>query len=263
MDLELNGRVAVVAAASKGFGRAIAWQLAREGARVAICARGTEALERTADEIRRDTGADVLAVPADVTRAADCTRLVEAAADRFGKLDILVTNSGGPSPGGFDASDDAAWQAAFDSTLLNVVRLIRAALPHLKANGWGRIVNVQSVSIKQAIPGLLLSNSIRPGCAGLTRTLADELAAQGILVNTVCPGSHDTDRIRELLERRAADHGTTVEQERERLAASIPIGRLGQPEELADVAVFLCSARASYVTGTNIVVDGGAYRGTT
>jgi 3-oxoacyl-[acyl-carrier protein] reductase len=261
MDLELNNKTAIVAAASKGFGRAIALGLAREGARVAICARHADTLNQVADEIRTATGRDVLAVPADVNRAADCQAFVDAAVDRWGGVDILVTNSGGPPPGDFDALNDAAWQQGFESTLLSVVRLIRLCLPHMRQQGGGRIVNVQSVTIRQPIEGLLLSNSIRPGVAGLTRSLATQLAGDGIGINTVCPGSHDTDRIRELCDARAARNGTTPAQELAQLGQSIPMGRLGRPEELADVAVFLCSARASYVTGTCVLVDGGACRG--
>lgn len=262
MDLGIRDKVALVAAASKGFGRAIAHGLAAEGARVAICARTPAILEKAADEIRAATGADVLPVPADVTRADHCGRFVAAARERWGGVDILVTNSGGPPPGGFDAADDAAWLAAFESTLLNVVRLIRWCLPDMKQRGWGRIVNVQSVSIRQPVEGLLLSNSIRPGCAGLTRTLVHELADSGVLINTVCPGSHHTDRIEQLAAARARRRGTTPAEELEQMAAAIPLRRLGRPEELADVAVFLCSNRASYVTGTCVLVDGGAYRGT-
>lgn len=260
MNLGIRDRVALVAAASRGFGRAIAHGLAAEGARVALCARGPEVLARAAREIAAATGGDLLPVVADVTQAAGCAHFVDQAVQRWGRVDILVTNSGGPTPGAFEQLDDAAWQAAFESTLLNVVRLIRLCVPHMKGGGWGRIVNVQSTSVKQPIAGLLLSNGIRPGAIGLCKSLADELAAHGILINSVCPGAHDTDRIRELVAARARTHGTTVAEELRRLAASVPLGRLGQPSELADVVVFLCSARASFVTGASVVVDGGACR---
>jgi 3-oxoacyl-[acyl-carrier protein] reductase len=263
MDMGIRDRVALVAAASKGFGRAIAHGLAAEGARVAICARAPKPLQQTAKDIASSTNAEILPVAADVTSAEDCRRFVDAAATRWGRIDILVTNSGGPAPGSFDELDDHAWHAAFESTLLNVVRLIRPCLPHMRQQQWGRIVNVQSVSIKQPIPGLLLSNSIRPGCAGLTRSLATDLAAHGILINTVCPGSHETDRIHELAEARARKNNTSSEEELAALAAAVPLKRLGQPEELANAVVFLCSERASYITGVNLLVDGGVYRGTT
>jgi 3-oxoacyl-[acyl-carrier protein] reductase len=262
MDLGIQGKVALVAAASKGLGRAVATGLASEGARVAICARNLPALERTAAEIAAQTGADVLPVAADVARADDCRGFVEAAVSRWGGGDILVTNSGGPPPGSFDALDDAAWAGAVETTLMNVVRLTRLVLPHMKARRWGRIVNVESISVKQPIDNLLLSNSIRLAVIGLAKTLALELAPHGILVNNVCPGSHATDRLRALAAARAAKSGRSAEDELQAMAAAIPLGRLGRPDELASVAVFLCSERASYITGSTILVDGGAYRGT-
>ena len=262
MDLGIRGKVALVAAASQGLGRAVAAGLAAEGARVAICARRADVLEATASAIQADTGSEILPVVADVSRADDCRRFVDAAVERWGTVDILVNNSGGPTPGTFDTTDDAAWAAAVDNTLMNVVRLTRLALPHMKAARWGRIVNIESISVKQPIAGLLLSNSIRPGVIGLAKTLAAEVARDGILVNNVCPGSHATDRLRELAEVRAASAGTTPEEELERMAEAIPLGRLGRPEELANVVVFLCSERASFVTGTTVLVDGGNYGGT-
>ncbi len=260
MDLGISNKVALVAAASKGFGRAIAHGLAAEGCRVAICARGQDTLQQAADEIHAQTGAAVLPIVADVTRTDDCTRFVDAAVQRWEQVDILVTNSGGPAPGDFDDFADDAWHAAFESTLLNVVRLVRLCVPHMQKQKWGRIVNVQSVSVKQPIEGLLLSNSIRPGAIGLCKTLANELGPHGILVNSILPGSHDTDRIRELVARRARDNHTKPDEEMRKLTASIPVGRLGQPEELANVVVFLCSQRASNVTGAALAVDGGACR---
>ncbi len=262
MNLELNDKIAIVAAASKGFGRAAARALAAEGARVAMCARTVETLQAAADDIAAETGTETLPIVADVTKSADCERVVEQTVTRWGTVHVLVTNSGGPTPGDFDAVDDAAWQSAFESTLLNVVRLIRLCLPHMKKQRWGRIVNIQSISIRQPVDGLLLSNSIRPGCAGLTRSLATELGPYNILINTLCPGSHETDRIHELAEVRAAQNGTTPAHELEQLAASIPLKRLGDPAELAAAAVFLCSERASYITGTSLLVDGGACRAT-
>lgn len=263
MDLGIEGKVALVAAASKGFGRAIAAGLSAEGARVAICARGAEALHEAAAEIHARTGGEVLPVVADVTTAAGCHDFVEAARQRWGTVEILVANSGGPAPGTFDQLDDAAWEAAVQSTLMNVVRLVRLAVPHMRAAGWGRIVNVQSISVRQPIDTLLLSNSIRPATLGLLKTLATQLAPNGILLNSVLPGSHATDRLNELAAVRAQTSGRSAVEELREMAASIPLGRLGRPEELADVVVFLCSERASFVTGTSLLVDGGACRAVT
>lgn len=260
MDLGITGKTALVCAASRGLGRAVAWGLAREGVRVALCARSRDALEKAAVEIR-EAGGEALAVPADVTKADDLARLAETVTRQWGGIDILVNNSGGPTPGSFDQSDDAAWQAAFENSLMNVVRLTRHALPHMKQNRWGRIVNIVSTSVKQPIANLLLSNSIRPGVIGLAKTLSQELAPFNILVNNVLPGSHETERILELADSRAQAGGTTRDAEIKKLTEAIPLGRMGKPNELADVVVFLCSERASYVTGTSILVDGGATRG--
>jgi len=261
VDLGIAGKTALVCAASKGFGRAIAMGLAREGANVALCARTPGPLEQAAAEIRAATGRETLAIPADVTRDADGARLIESISNRWGGVDILVNNSGGPSPGAFEQADDAAWSAAFENSLMNVVRLTRRVIPHMKSRRWGRIVNITSTSVKQPIANLVLSNSIRPGVLGLAKTLSQELGAFNILINSVCPGSHETDRILELAESRAANNRTSRADELRKLTEAIPLGRLGRPEELADVVVFLCSERASYVTGTSIIVDGGAVRG--
>jgi 3-oxoacyl-[acyl-carrier protein] reductase len=266
MDLGINGKVALVAAASKGFGRAVAAQLAAEGCRVAICARHRDQLEQTAREIEAQArpaapDAVVLPVVADVSSADDCRRFVEATVNEWGTVDILVTNTGGPAPGTFDTTDEAAWNAAVQSTLMNVIRLVRLCLPHMKKNHWGRIVNITSISVKQPIDGLLLSNSIRAAVIGLAKTLATELGPHNILVNNVCPGSHLTDRLRELAEARARRNATSPEEELEQMAQSSSLNRLGHPHELANVVTFLCSQRASYVTGQSIAVDGGAYRG--
>jgi 3-oxoacyl-[acyl-carrier protein] reductase len=266
MDLGITGKVALVAAASKGFGRAVAAQLAAEGCRVAICARHRETLEQTAREIETQAKtssphAAVLPVVADVSNADDCRRFVAAASDKWGGVDILVTNTGGPAPGTFDSIEDSAWNDAVQSTLMNVVRLVRLCLPFMKERRWGRIVNITSVSVKQPIDGLLLSNAIRPAVIGLAKTLATELGSYNILVNNVCPGTHLTDRLRELAAVRAQKNRTPADHELELMAEACPLKRLGQPEELASVVAFLCSQRASYVNGQSIVIDGGAYRG--
>jgi len=195
MDLELTGKVALVCAASQGLGRAAATALAREGARVAICARGAEALERTAGEIAAATGGRVLAVPADLTRGEDITRLVERTVAELGALDVLVTNAGGPKSGTFDTITDADWRAAIDLTLLSAVRLCQAAVPHLRRRGGGRIIHITSVTVKEPVGGLLLSNALRAAVTGFAKTMATELAPEGILVNCIAPGYTRTDRV--------------------------------------------------------------------
>ena len=261
MDMQLRGKVALVTASSKGLGKATAFALAREGANVAICSRNEAAIQATAQEIRAATGVDVVAVQADVTKPDNITRFVTSAAEHFGRIDILVTNAGGPQSGSFDMFSDADWLAAVNLTLMSAVRLIRASLPYLRKAGSGRIVNILSVSTKQPIEGLLFSNSIRPAVAGLAKTLSFELAKDNILVHNVCPGTHDTDRIRELDAARAAREGRAVADVASDSLKSIPLGRRGKPEELAALVVFLCSAQAAFMTGTTIQVDGGAYRG--
>jgi 3-oxoacyl-[acyl-carrier protein] reductase len=261
LDLGLKGRAAAVAAASRGLGRATARALAAEGAAVALCGRDEARIREAAEAIASETGARTLAVVADVGVAADCARFVDTAAAAFGRLDILVTNTGGPRSGRFEATDDDAWEEAFRVTLANVVHLVRAAVPHMRRNRWGRILNVASLSARQPIDGLVLSNAFRPAILGLAKTLANELAADGILVNTLCPGYTRTDRLDELAHVRAKAAGTTPEQILADLAKVVPLARVAEPEEFAAVAAFLCSERASYVTGTTLAVDGGASRG--
>jgi len=257
MDLGLRGKVALVTAASKGMGRACALGFAAEGARVAMCARTEAELRAAADDIRARTGAEVLAVPADVTRADDVRALVARAREAFGGVDILVANCGGPPRGGLDEVTDAQWYGAFEVALLSVVRLIREVLPLMRARRWGRILTIQSVSVKQPVEGLLLSNAIRPGVAGLAKTLAPELGRDNITINVVCPGRIMTERFLG----GARQAGLPVEEYVARAAREVPLGRIGTPEEFADVVVFLASERASYVTGAILQVDGGLVRG--
>ena len=257
MEFGLKGKVAFVAAASKGLGYACALGLAREGAKVALCARTQADIEAAAERIGAETGAELLPLVADVTRAEDLARAVEQTAARFGGLHILVPNSGGPPAGTFETLDEAKWQSALDSTLFGTTRLIQAALPHMKAAGWGRIVVITSTSARQPIPGLLLSNTIRAGISGLCKTLSQEFAPFGITVNTVAPGSYDTDRLKHLHERNAQIAGISFAEARKQAEQKIPLGRLGSPEELANVVVFLASDAASYVTGQTWLVDGG------
>ncbi len=261
MNLGLTGRAAAVAAASRGLGRAVARALAAEGCDVALCGRDAARIREAADAIAREGGRRTLAVVADVGAPEDCRRFVDEAARAFGRLDILVTNTGGPKPGGFEGVEDADWEAAYRVTLANVVSLVRSAVPHMTKAGWGRIVNVTSLSAKQPIEGLVLSNAFRAAVVGLAKTLANELGKHGILVNNVCPGYTRTDRLAELAHVRAMAAGTTPDRIITDLAQAVPLGRIAEPEEFAAVVCFLCSERASYVTGATIPIDGGAVRG--
>ena len=257
MDLGLENRVALVAASSRGLGKACALELAREGAQVVICARDPARLASTADEIISATGADVFPVEADLTHDALIQHLVDETLARFGRIDVLVTNNGGPPAGYFDDFDDEAWLAAHQLTLLSAVRLIRAVLPAMHARQWGRIINITSVSVKQPIDNLLLSNVYRPGVIGLAKTLSAQLAADGITVNNVAPGYTRTDRVLDLARARAAGGAQTVEAVLADTVASVPMQRMGEPGELAALVAFLASERAGYITGATIQVDGG------
>ena len=260
MNEGLPDRVALVCAASKGLGRACAEALARDGVRLAICARGAAALAETAAALKA-SGADVLPIEADLRRGDDVTRAIETTVAAFGGLDILVTNTGGPPPGPFMSIDERAWLDAIDSLLLSVVRLCRGAIPHLQARGGGRIINITSISVKQPIAGLVLSNSLRAAVTGLAKTLSVELAPHNILVNCVAPGYTRTDRVMELADATAAREGITAEQAERRIIDMVPLGRLGTPEEFGAVVRFLASPAASFITGTTIPVDGGWVRG--
>jgi 3-oxoacyl-[acyl-carrier protein] reductase len=260
MDLGMKDRVVLVTAGSKGLGRAVALEYAREGASVMIASRSEAELSKTAQEIAAETGAEVDFCVADLSKREDIEALYAKTLARFQRLDVLVTNAGGPPSGTFDSFDDDVWEKVFHANLMNVVRLVRGALPHFRALGGGRIVNITSTSIKQPIEGLLLSNTFRAGVNALAKTLSVELAPEGILVNTIAPGRISTDRIQELDGLRAAATASSPDQVREGFERLIPIGRYGTPEEFARAAVFLGSFGNTYVTGQSLLVDGGMVR---
>lgn len=251
VDLDLRDRVAIVAASSSGLGRACALGLAAEGARVVVSGRDIDRAQATADDIAKQTGAPTVAFACDLSKAEGPESLVKRSVAHFGRLDVLVTNAGGPPAGTFGDFDDVAWEQAFALTLMSVVRLIRAALPHLKASGRGRIVNLSSTSVKEPIDHLLLSNSLRPGVIGLARSLARELAPLGITVNNVCPGRIRTRRLLSL-------YGS--EEALNKAAEQIPMGRLGELEDFSPVVVFLAGKPSGYITGQTLCVDGGLTR---
>ncbi len=258
MDFGLKGRAAAVAASSQGLGFACALELAREGASVAICSRDRgrvdDAARRIRDQVR---DAKVHAVVADLAREADCKRFVDEAARTFGRLDIVVTNSGGPAPGAFDQISLDDLRRGVDTTLMSAVALMTAAVPHLRTNQWGRIVNILSITVKQPKTTLLVSNTMRPGILGFAKSISMELAKDNITVNNVAPGYTKTERLDELSEHLSKTQTRSQADVVADWVTTIPAGRLGRSEELAAVVTFLCSERASYVTGVTIQIDGG------
>lgn len=260
MDLGISNKVAVVLAASKGLGHAAAEALAAEGARVIIGSRNQEELEKTAQEISQKTGSQVVGFPVDVTDAAQAESFIAKAVQQFGRIDILVNNAGGPPFGPVESFDEAQWQSAFELNLLSTVRMTRLVLPHLKKTGSGRIINIVSMSVKSVLEGSVLSTSIRMGVIGMAKLLADEVGSDQITVNNVCPGMILTDRIRSSGIKKELDAGMTEEEALQKKAKTIPLRRIGKPEELAALIAFLASEKASYITGDTIQVDGGVMR---
>jgi 3-oxoacyl-[acyl-carrier protein] reductase len=261
MDLGLKDRVALVAAASQGLGKAVALGLAREGAKVAICARTESTLRTTADEIRSQTGVEVLNRALDVTVYDDVRRFVAEVVDRFGRLDICVANAGGPPSKPFRDTTPEEWHSAAELNLMSTVYLARETLPVMQRQRWGRFLTITSVSVKQPIEGLVLSNSIRSAVSGLVKTLANEYGPYNVLVNNVCPGYTGTARLNQLVERLASSEGVTPPEIENRWAAQTPLRRIGRPEEFANAVVFLASECASYISGVSLAVDGGLIKG--
>lgn len=261
MNLELEDKTAIVVAASHGIGKACAMRLAQEGANVVICARGQDALVKTADEISAATGRQVEWVQTDLTKADEIDVLIDATTVAFGDIDILVTNCGGPKRGEFMTLEDSDWRQAIDLVLMSLVRLVRAAVPHMRASKNGRIINISSIAARQPIEGLILSNALRAGGVGLTKTLSRELAPFGITVNNVAPGYTLTNRIYDLAMEEAKVRGISHEEVMAEYHRMIPLQRMARPEEIADLVAFLASDRAGYVTGATIPVDGGYHLG--
>lgn len=261
MDLGLKDRVAIVAAASQGLGKAVALGLAREGAKVAICARTESTLSRTAEEIRKETGVEVLARPVDVTDYEQVRSFVSETNNRFGRVDICVTNAGGPPAKPFSGTTVEDWQAAVNLNLMSTLYFVREVLPLMRKRKWGRVITITSLSVKQPVDNLVLSNSVRSAVSGLMKTLSNEYGQDNILINNVCPGYTLTARLDQLSARLAKAEGIDSKEVQQRWAKQVPLRRLGRPEEFADAVVFLASERASYLTGVSLSIDGGLIKG--
>ena len=261
MQAGLKGKSVIVAASSQGMGRSTAEAFAAEGARLAMCARNQKTLRAAADEIRGKYKAEVFDQVLDVTDAEGVRRFVQAVAERFGGVDVCVTNAGGPPAKNFLSITPEDWHKAIETNFLSVVHFAREVVPHMQKKRWGRFITITSTSVRQPIPDLVLSNSVRPAVVGLVKSLAIEFGKDGITVNNIAPGYTATDRLSELSKVRALAAGVSEQEIRERWAAEIPLHRLGKPEEIADAILWLASDRAAYVTGQTIIVDGGIYKG--
>jgi 3-oxoacyl-[acyl-carrier protein] reductase len=260
MDLELKDKVAIIGGASKGLGRACAEVLAEEGAKITICSRTRDDLEQAAAEIRDITGAEVLAFAGDLEKYDVIKDLISTTVDHFGRLDIMVNNSGGPPLARSHNATEEQWETAVQRSLFFFARMSREAVPHLKQQGGGRIINILASTVYQPIPNLALSGATRMGVVAFSKSLADELGREGILVNNVCPGSILTERMLSNVTSRARELGISVEEGLAQRAAETAVGRIGEPRELANLVAFLASGKASYITGTTILVDGGLVR---
>jgi len=261
MNLGLQNKVALVAAASRGLGKATAMALAMEGANVAIVARNAETLNSTADEIRKASGSKVLAVTADLSQATAIEQMVITVEQELGLIDILVNNAGGPRAGRFTDVSDEDYIRAVELNLMSTIRMSRLVLPNMRTRGWGRIINITSISVKQPLPNLILSNTARAGVVAMAKTLAGQVAAEGITVNNICPGYVLTDRVKSLAQTNAAELGKEPKEIIAQWESSIPARRLGKPEELGALITYLASEQAAYITGATIQMDGGLCQG--
>lgn len=261
MDLGLIHKVAFVAASSQGLGKAAALSLAKEGVKLAICSRDVGKLNFAAEEIRTNTGAEVQPIACDVTLPEDIERAVNETLQRYGQIDILVNNAGGPPAGKISKVTDQEWESGFELTMMSMIRMTRAVLPSMERQKWGRVISIVSLSAKQPIDELLISSTLRPGILGLTKVLANQYGMHGITVNSVCPGYFLTQRQKDLGAVRSKERNISMEEYLSESAKSIPVGRLGRPEELGDVIAFLASERASFINGESILVDGGQAKG--
>ena len=262
MNLNLKNKNAIVCASSQGLGKAAAIDLAKEGVNLAICSRDQEKIDKAKEEIlqKTDHNIKVIALKADLDSLKDIQIFLQEVEQSLGVVDILVNNTGGPPPSTFEQISDEDWQNAFNSTMMSAIRLSRAMIPKMKENGWGRIINISSVSVKTPVNGLFLSNSLRMGVLGWAKALADELAAYGITVNTVCPGYTKTERVEAILESQSSSSGLSKEEIEKTIADNIPMRRVGEAEDLAGLITFLASEKANYMTGLAVQVDGGSAR---
>ncbi len=261
MDLYLKDKVAIVAASSKGLGKAAALGLAREGVKLTICSRSKEHIERTGDEISFQTETEVLSCQCDVSKTEDIKAVVSQTIEKYSKIDIMINNAGGPPVGTFLDFSLEEWQKAIELNLFSTISFCNEVIPFMKRQRWGRIVNIASISVKQPIDGLILSNTVRAGVIGLAKTMSTEFAPYNVLINNICPGRIFTDRIKSLANQRAKLENKSFDEAISTMEKDIPIGRIGKPEELANLIVFLSSDRASYITGTTTLVDGGLAKG--